>query len=139
MHQGVWVVSARAALTLCLLLTLGGRLKAQSSVGVASPQLPEEDAYVYKQVPDVQILRTGVDAMHLSTLWQDKPVLLAMVFSRCAGSCSPFLRSLKSAVSDAGGAGSAYRVLVLSFDSADTAADVDAMAANTGIVPNTGW
>ena len=35
--------------------------------------------------------------------------------------------------------GSAYRVLVLSFDSADTAADVDAMAANTGIAPNTGW
>jgi cytochrome oxidase Cu insertion factor (SCO1/SenC/PrrC family) len=132
-------VSARAPLVLCLLLTLGGRLQAQSSVGVASVQPPEEDAYVYKQVPDVQILRTGVDATPLSALWQDKPVLLAMVFSRCVGSCSPFLRSLKSAVSDAGGAGSAYRVVVLSFDSADTAADVDVMAANVGIAPDTGW
>ena len=132
-------MTARAALTLGLLLTLGGRLEAQSSVGVASTQPPEEDAYVYKQVPDVQIVRTGVDATRLSALWQDKPVLLAMVFSRCVGSCSPFLRSLKSAVSDAGGAGSAYRVVVLSFDSADTAADVDAMATNTGIAPNTGW
>jgi protein SCO1 len=139
MYQRTWDVTARAALTLGLLLTLGGRLEAQSSVGVASTQPPEEDAYVYKQVPDVQIVRTGVDATRLSALWQDKPVLLAMVFSRCVGSCSPFLRSLKSAVSDAGGAGSAYRVVVLSFDSADTAADVEAMATNTGIAPNTGW
>ena len=49
----------QVALTLCFLLTLGGRLQAQSSAGVASAQPPEEDAYVYKQVPDVQIMRTG--------------------------------------------------------------------------------
>ena len=69
-------MTARAALTLGLLLTLGGRLGAQSPVGVASIQPPQEDAYVYKQVPDVQILRTGADATRLSALWQDKPMLL---------------------------------------------------------------
>ena len=53
MYQRTSRRDRRAALTLGLLLTLGGRVEAQSSVGVASTQPPEEDAYVYKQVPDV--------------------------------------------------------------------------------------
>lgn len=130
---------ARQALASCLLLTLAGRVEAQSSMGTASAEPPDEAAYVYKQLPDVPVLGAGADTTRLSALWQDRPVLLVMVFSRCAGTCSPFLRSLKSAVSEAGGAGSAYRIVVLSFDQADTAADVEAMGANAGIRPNTGW
>lgn len=146
MHQGLRVVTtrpasrrARQAFAWCLLLTLAGRAEAQSSAGTASAIPPGEAAYVYKQVPDVPVLRAGAEMTRLSALWQDKPVLLVMVFSRCAGTCSPFLRSLKSAVSDAGGAGSVYRIVVLSFDEADTAADIEAMGANAGIRPDTGW
>jgi cytochrome oxidase Cu insertion factor (SCO1/SenC/PrrC family) len=130
---------AGAAVALCFLLTFPASVEAQWSVGTVPAQPPDEAVYVYKQVPDVQILRAVADTTRLSTLWQDKPVLLAMVFSRCVGVCSPFLRSLKSAVADAGGAGSAYRIVVLSFDQADTAADLEAMAEDVGIAPNSGW
>ena len=130
---------AGPAVALCFLLTFAASVEAQWSVDTVPAQPPEEAVYVYKQVPDVQILRAVADTTRLSALWQDKPVLLAMVFSRCVGVCSPFLRSLKSAVVDAGGAGSAYRVVVLSFDQADTAADLEAMAEDAGIAPNSGW
>jgi protein SCO1/2 len=146
MHQRLRVVTTRPAirraqhaLALCLLLTLTGRVEAQSSVGTASADPPDEAAYVYKQLPDAQVLRVGGATTRLSALWEDRPMLLVMVFSRCSGTCSPFLRSLRSAVSDAGGAGSAYRIVVLSFDQADTAADVEAMGEDAGIRSNTGW
>ncbi|MGE0703758.1 MAG: SCO family protein [Vicinamibacterales bacterium] len=146
MHQRRRVLTTRpalpragAALALCVLLMLGRHVEAQSSVGAVSAEPPDEAVYVYKEVPDVQVLRPGAAPTRLSALWQDKPVLLVMVFSRCVGTCSPFLRSLKAAVSDAGGAGNTYQIVVLSFDPADTLADVQAMAKDVGIEPDTGW
>ena len=75
---------------------------AQDSFGKPSPEPPNEERYVYKQIPDIAITtQSGVE--NLSAIWREKPVLLTMVFSRCARACSPFLRSLRSAISDAGG------------------------------------
>lgn len=62
-----------------------------------------------------------------------------MIFSRCARACSPFLRSLKSAVIDAGGLGFDYRVVVLSFDPRDTVADMESMAGELGLTSNPDW
>ncbi|HKV81545.1 MAG TPA: SCO family protein [Candidatus Sulfotelmatobacter sp.] len=75
----------------------------------------------------------------LSAIWRSKPLLLTMVFTRCAGVCSPFLHSLKSAVSEAGGLGADYRVLVLSFDPKDTVADMKMMAESLGVKSNPDW
>jgi hypothetical protein len=47
--------------------------------------------------------------------------------------------SLKSAVRAVGGAGRDYRVLLLSFDPRDTAADMDALAARHGLRAAEGW
>jgi cytochrome oxidase Cu insertion factor (SCO1/SenC/PrrC family) len=122
-----------------VLLVSGRVVEAQSPVGIISARPPDEDLYVYKTVPDVQIVRAEAAATHLSALWRDKPILLALVFSRCSGTCSPFLRSFKTAVSEAGGAGSAYRILVLSFDPRDTADDVHRLGAGLGVTPDAGW
>jgi protein SCO1/2 len=130
---------AAAALSLSALLAGAGRVKAQPAAGYVSSRPPNEDVYVYKEVPNVRITRAGADPTELSALWRDKPVLLAMVFTRCAGICVPFLRSLQSAASEAGGAGKDYRIAILSFDPADTAADLDAVRENLGIASNGGW
>jgi protein SCO1 len=75
----------------------------------------------------------------LSTVWRDRPVLLTMIFARCAGVCSPFLHSLQRAAADAQGLGRDYRIVVLSFDPHDTAADMDMMAESLGVKSDSAW
>ena len=126
-------------IALLLLLFLSTAVHAQESLGTRSNRPPNEDFYVYKRLPDIEIHTTGAAVTRLSTLWQSKPVLLTMIFTRCAGVCSPFLRSLKSAASDAHGLGHDYRITVLSFDPQDTAADMDMMADSIGVKSDPNW
>lgn len=69
----------------------------------------------------------------------EKSLLLTMVFSRCARACSPFLRSLSAAIADAGGLGTDYRVVVLSFDPRDTVAEMEMMGGELGVKSNPDW
>jgi cytochrome oxidase Cu insertion factor (SCO1/SenC/PrrC family) len=112
---------------------------ARQSLGTPSNQPPNEDLYIYKEIPDIEIRSAGTVATKLSTLWQNEPVLLTMIFTRCAGVCSPFLRSLKSAVTDAGGLGRDYRVVVLSFDPSDTGDDMQTLADSLGLKSDPDW
>jgi protein SCO1/2 len=129
----------RLMCSLCLALSFAGGLQAQQSVGIPSKQPPNEDFYLYKRIPDITVQESRGLQIQLSKLWQDKPVLLTMVFTRCAGVCSPFLHSFKSAAQVAGGQGSDYRVLVLSFDPKDSIADMDGMADGLGLKSNSAW
>jgi len=123
----------------CFVLILSGLLQAQQSFGSPSTGPPNEDQYVYKQIPDIQITTTSGSQTPLSTFWQQKPVLLTMIFTRCAGVCSPFLHSLKSAATDAGGIGIDYRVVVLSFDPSDNVTDMQRMADSIGVRSDPNW
>lgn len=128
----------RVALFALLLLTPRRATFAQDSFGKPSLEPPNEDRYIYKQIPDIPIT-TQLGVKNLSAIWRDKPMLLTMVFSRCARVCSPFLRSLTSAISDAGGLGTDYRVVVLSFDPRDTVADMEMMRGELGVKSNPDW
>jgi protein SCO1 len=142
MHQGFYrmipcrMSVLRGLCSLCLAILLAGSVHAQESFGAKSEQPPNEDRYIYKQLPDIAIRTTHTPAIRLSSIWRDEPILLTMIFTRCGGICSPFLRSLKAA---AVGVGRDYRVLVLSFDPHDTAADMDAMANDLGVKSDPGW
>jgi len=125
------------SLVLSLMIPAGGAV-AQESFGKSPQELPNEDHYIYKHIPDVSIT-TLSGVQNLSTIWRDKPVLLTMIFSRCARVCSPFLRSLSSAISQAGGLGADYRVVVLSFDPQDTIKDMEDMVDELGIESNRDW
>ena len=74
-----------------LALFLPAAVYAQQSLGTPSNQPPNEDLYVYKELPDIEIQSGGTVATRLSTIWQNKPVLLTMIFTRCTGVCSAFL------------------------------------------------
>jgi protein SCO1 len=128
------VCLAGVAWLTCFPLTFAAEALAQESFGRQSQEPPREDRFIYKKIPDILIgTRTGPE--HLSSVWRDKPVLLTMIFARCAGVCSPFLRSLNSAISDAGGLGADYRVVVLSFDPRDGVSDMEMMARELGVSP----
>ena len=87
----------------------------------ASP--PEEARYLRKQVPDVLVRDARGGEFSLAKASAERPILLALVFTRCAGVCSPFLSSLSSAEASIGGSGTDYRTVVLSFDPRDTEED----------------
>ena len=103
-----------------VILFLTTVVQAQQSFGARSDTTPNEDFYVYKPIPDIQIQTSGSTTTRLSTLWHDKPFLLTMIFTRCTGVCSPFLHSLRAAASDTHALGQDYRIVVLSFDPNDT-------------------
>jgi cytochrome oxidase Cu insertion factor (SCO1/SenC/PrrC family) len=115
-----------------------GHLRA-AVCGYASNQPPNEGLYIYKEVPDIGIQSAGRVTTRLSTLWKNEPVLLTMIFTRCADVCSPFLRSLKAAAADAPGLGRDYRIVVLSFDPHDTAADMANLADSLGVSADPAW
>jgi len=123
----------------CLAVCLATPFYGQPSFGIPSNEAPNEDRYVYKALPDIMIQRAATANGRLSTVWRDKPVLLTMIFTRCARVCSPFLRSLQRAARDAEGLGRDYRIVVLSFDPQDTAADMDRMAESLGVKSDPAW
>jgi cytochrome oxidase Cu insertion factor (SCO1/SenC/PrrC family) len=135
---GRWTLLAGLC-SACLALLLPTAVPAQESFGIRSKEAPNEDRYVYKELPDIGIQTAAMAETRLSALWRDRPVLLTMIFTRCAGVCSPFLRSLKAAAADAQGLGRDYRIVVLSFDPNDTAADMDMLAASLGVKSDPAW
>ena len=117
-------------LVLALLLQ-GGSATAQTG------PLPDEAPLLGRPVPDVRIV-TGGTTVSLSGLWGTRPLLLALVFSRCAGICSPFLASLKAAKAALPGPDD-YLTIVLSFDPRDTAQDMRELARRLGLEGRADW
>jgi len=100
--------------------------------------IPREERYIYRPVPNVAVAtRRGTVA--LERLWQDRPILLTLVYTRCAGVCYPFVRSLKEAIRRVGGLGRDYRVVVLSFDPEDTVETMATMARAVGLADHPDW
>lgn len=128
-------------LAVAILLGAGGNLVC-AQPATTDPrylQPPEEAKFLNHPVPDVRLLCQGRPELRLSEVWTKKPVLLTLVFTRCAGVCSPFLRSLKTAVAEVGGAGADYQVVVGSFDPRDHAADMAGTAHHLGLETDPGW
>jgi len=101
--------------------------------------LPEEGRYVGRAVPDVAFRGARNATGSLLASGPGEPVLLALVFTRCAGVCSPFLASLARAQDSLGGGGRPYRTLVLSFDPRDTLGDMEEMAGRLGLRDRADW
>lgn len=102
-------------------------------------RLPREDRCVGRPVPDLAFRATAGGEATLSALWREQPLMVALVFTRCSGACSPLLLSLAAAQRATGGRGAGYRTLVLSFDPRDTPADMAALARRLGLANTPGW
>jgi protein SCO1 len=101
-------------------------------------QPPSETGLVERRLPDVP-LRTSTGArIMLADIARERPLLLTFVFTRCAGICSPFLRSWRAADRTLGG-GDAYARLVISFDPRDTASDMAMLAHHMEVGDNSNW
>jgi cytochrome oxidase Cu insertion factor (SCO1/SenC/PrrC family) len=120
--------------------TLGALALACASLGASTQPrvaLPDEASHVNQPFPDI-VIRTTAGERRLSSVWREGPVLLTLVFTRCAGVCSPYLRSLVAADADLGAPADMRRV-VLSFDPRDTAEDMRQTAVHLGVSDRPGW
>lgn len=92
-----------------------------------------------RALPDIPLrLANGHERM-LSELGQGEALLVTFFYGRCSGVCQPFLEWIKNATGQVGGLGKDYQVLALSFDEADTVADLRAQADAFGLLDNPHW
>ena len=129
------VFGVRLAFTLLLALS-ASPAAAQALDPRRAP--PDEERLLYAPVPDIQLTTSAGKQVTLSAISGGRPLLLTFVFTRCAGVCSPFMRSWRSAErSDRRPA--AYSRLVLSFDPRDTPADMAMLAHHLDVEPGEEW
>jgi cytochrome oxidase Cu insertion factor (SCO1/SenC/PrrC family) len=98
-----------------------------------------ENRLVGRGVPDIPLRLAQGTAIDLLALSGDKPLLITFFYHRCKGICTPFLESVRDAVREVGGLGTDYRVLALSFDEADSVADLRAQAEMLGLTQSPDW
>lgn len=98
-----------------------------------------ESRLVDRAVPDIPLRLADGRALTLSVLADGKPLLVAFFYRRCTGVCTPLLEWVRDAVREVGGLGTDYRVLALSFDDADTVADLRAQAEAIGVLESAHW
>jgi cytochrome oxidase Cu insertion factor (SCO1/SenC/PrrC family) len=118
-----------------LLLALSAALIAQPD---PRAQPPDEGRVLNTVLPDVTLTTADGAHVRLSEAARGRPLLLAFVFTRCAGVCSPFLRSWRAADRSVSHP-SAFHRLVLSFDPRDSAADMAALAEHLGAERDADW
>jgi protein SCO1/2 len=99
---------------------------------------PDEGRVLNTALPDVTLTTANGAQVRLSEVGRGRPLLLAFVFTRCGGVCSPFLRSWRAADLSVSHP-SAFHRLVLSFDSRDSAADMAALAEHIGAERDANW
>jgi protein SCO1/2 len=122
------------ALPLLVALSTGAAL-AQSDLR-STP--PDEGRLINVAVPDVTLTTATGVRVALSAVGRGQPLLVTFVFTRCAGVCSPFLRSWRAADRSVSRP-SAFHRLVLSFDPRDSAADMATLAHHLDVERDARW
>ena len=128
-------------------MTVGTLMRPASGVALAqeipNPDLifkpPDESRLFGRKVPDVGLRYADGSSGRLSELWAERPVFVTLVFSRCAGICSPYLGLLKQTVEQVGSSGESYQMVVVSFDSRDGPEEMMALAKHHGLQADRGW
>jgi protein SCO1/2 len=118
-----------------LLLALSTAAAAQADVRSAPP---DEDRFFNVAVPDVTLTTATGEQVALSAVADGRPLLVTFVFTRCAGVCSPFLRSWRSADRSVSRPAAFHR-LVLSFDPRDSSADMAMLAHHLDAERDANW
>lgn len=96
-----------------------------------------EEANVYQKIADVT-LNVNEKEVKLSDLYHQSPLIIAQVFSRCSGICTPYLIQLKENLWQVRQQ-KQYRVLVFSFDPRDSEKDMLRLAKSYSLDKDSSW
>jgi cytochrome oxidase Cu insertion factor (SCO1/SenC/PrrC family) len=98
----------------------------------------EEENNIYKKVYDARLNVNKDVVQTMAQLYGKKPILLALIYTRCSGICNPFLVQLKENLQFKTDADN-FKVLVLSFDPRDTRQDMQQLAHWLNLENNQQW
>lgn len=98
--------------------------------------LMKEETNIYEKIYDAPLNIAGEQQVSFNERFAGKPLLLALVYTRCTGVCNPFLLQLSENLQFKG---NSFNVLVLSFDPSDSANDMALMATRFGLENNKQW
>jgi len=98
----------------------------------------KEESNIYEKIDDAPINIVGKGQLSLQELYSRKPLLLALIFTRCSGVCSPFLLQLKENL-QLRTKDNSFNVLVMSFDPRDSIKDMGLLAQRFGLENNAQW
>lgn len=99
-----------------------------------------EEVNVYQPVFNAPLTLTSGEQISLYQLADNNPVIIALIFTRCSGICTPFLLRLKEDIRLAENAENyPYKILVVSFDPRDSLEDMKRMADNLELSKSSDW
>lgn len=96
----------------------------------------KEESNIYQKIFDSPLSLVGENQMAFHELYSGKPLLLALIFTRCTGICTPFLIQLKENLQFKT---DSFNVLVLSFDPHDQLEDMELLAERLELNSNKNW
>lgn len=96
-----------------------------------------EETALYRKIAPVEIV-TREGRKNIADLYTRSPLMVALVYTRCSGVCSPFLLRLTENVQHLAG-GENYKILVISFDPKDSLQDMLRMAKLFSVEESSAW
>lgn len=96
-----------------------------------------EETGLYEKVADIQLSIKNKE-IYLSKLYQESPLVLALIFTRCTGICNPFLMRLSENVHLLNPR-QKFKILVLSFDPHDQIEDMERLVKAYGLLNDERW
>ncbi|MBP9926085.1 MAG: SCO family protein [Cyclobacteriaceae bacterium] len=116
-------------ITICLALIANAQ---PASTGM------EEETNIYEKIFAAPLNVKDKQWMTFDELYHQKPLLVAFIFTRCSGICSPFLLQLKDNL-QLNANDKSFNILVISFDPRDNLEDMNNMAHRFGLENNPQW
>ncbi|HLW30985.1 MAG TPA: hypothetical protein VKX40_01895 [Aequorivita sp.] len=98
----------------------------------------KEETNIYEKIYNAPLKIVGEQPLTLHERCSRKPLLLALVFTRCSGVCNPFLLQLKENLKFKE-KGKSFDVLVLSFDPWDSKNDMQLLAQRYQLENDKQW
>lgn len=96
-----------------------------------------EESKLFTKIPDIDI-NTPDGQYNISDFYDKSPIILALVFTRCTGICSPLLSKLAENIRILN-TEEKFRVLVLSFDPADSVGNMQELSKRFRLSENKQW
>jgi cytochrome oxidase Cu insertion factor (SCO1/SenC/PrrC family) len=96
-----------------------------------------EENQIYRLLPEVTIT-TADGNKKLSELYNQSPLIIALVYTRCSGICNPFLLHLSENISEQNTTAN-FKIVVISFDSADRMEDMQKLSIRYQLEKNKRW
>lgn len=113
-----------------------------AAVSIVQSQTPawSEETNIYDSISNAPLKLINGEDIYLHQLAAKRPLIVALIFTRCTGVCSPLLFQLMENLQHiTSGRNKNYYVLVISFDPLDSLKDMKLMAQRIELNDNEHW